>query len=149
MSKKWRGYKSYGTSALGVDFSFSGLDEYLEKINKIGNSIDDAVSEAVKEAAPIPLESMKRGAEGHKRSGEVLNAIKDGRVERERNYTYVQIGIDIKKHPEAKHAVFQEYGDGHSPGFPDPFIRPAFDDNKAKIKSTMRQVLKSKGVPID
>ena len=67
----------------------------------------------------------------------------------ENNLIIGHVGIDPEKHPEAVHAAYQEYGDGHSPGFPDPFIRPAVDDNKKEIKATMRKMLKAKGVPID
>jgi|GEM_PF-1463125 len=148
-SKGWRGYTSYGGSALGIDFQLKGLDEMLKKIEKAGNNVDNAVAKAITQAAPIPLKTMQEGALRHKKTGDVVKAIQTGHIEREGNYTAIQIGIDIKKNPEAIHAVFQEYGDGHSPNFPDPFVRPAFDENTTKIRSIMRRVLKSEGVPID
>ena len=145
----WRGFKSYGKSALGIDFSVEGLDKLLEKIQAAGNNIDDAVGEAVKESAPVMLETMKTGAERHERSGDVVKAIESGHLNRDGNYTYIQVGIDTNKHPEAFEAVFQEYGDGHSPGFPDPFIRPAVDENRSAVKKKMRDVLKKWGVPVE
>ena len=151
----WKGYSSYGKSALGIDFKIDGLDAMLEKIEKAGNNIDDAVAAAVIEAAPILLESMKAGAGRHKKGAgkygtdAVYDALESGHVVKQGNYTAIQVGIDIKKHPEAVHAVFQEYGDGHSPEFPDPFIRPAIDENRAKVKATMKAVLKKWGVPIE
>gem|GEM_PF-6758367 len=63
----WKGYGSYGDSALGADFYVSGLDELLEKVRKAGDSVDDAVSDAVKEAAPILLDSQKDGAARHRK----------------------------------------------------------------------------------
>lgn len=151
----WKGYGSYGGSALGIDFQVDGLDELLQKIEKAGSGIDEAVSDAVKEAAPVLLEAQKAGAARHgKDSGKygtdtVFDALESGHISREGNYTYINVGIDLKKHPEAKHAVFQEYGDGHSPEFPDPFIRPSIDENRGKVKSIMRTVLKKRGVPIE
>ena len=151
----WKGYGSYGDSALGADFYVSGLDELLEKVRKAGDSLDDAVSDAVKEAAPIILDSQKDGAARHRKGAgkygtdAVYDALESGKVCTEGNYTYISVGIDLKKHPEAKHAVFQEYGDGHSPEFPDPFIRPSVDENRGKIKSVIRNALKKRGVPID
>lgn len=145
----WRGYSSYGKSALGLSVSISGLDKLLEKVETVGNNIDDACKEAVNEAIKIPVKAMKEGAERHERSGAVVNAIEVAPAKQEGNYIYATAGIDIKKHPEATHAVFQEYGDGHSTEFPDPFVRPAIDDNKAEIKKVMRTALKSKGIPVD
>ena len=151
----WKGYGSYGGAALGADFYVSGLDELLEKVKNAGYSIDDAVSEAVKEAAPILLDSQKDGAARHRKGAgkygtdAVFDALESEKVCTVGNYTYISVGIDLKKHPEAKHAVFQEYGDGHSPEFPDPFIRPSVDENRGKVKSIIRNALKKRGVPID
>lgn len=146
----WRGYSSYGKSALGVSISINGLDKLLEKIENAGNNIDEACKEAVNEAIKIPAKAMIEGAERHARPDrQVVNAIEVTPAKQEGNYIYATAGIDIKKHPEAAHAVFQEYGDGHSQEFPDPFIRPAIDDNKTEIKKVMRTVLKSKGIPVD
>jgi len=151
----WRGYTSYGKSSLGVDFSVEGLDELLEKIQKQGKNINEAVADAVMTATPLTVSDMKEGAARHRRGAgsygtdEVYDAIEAGNLSIDGNYIYVQPGIDIKKHPEAIHAVFQEYGDGHSPCFPDPFIRPAFDENRAKIRASMKITLKKWGVPID
>ena len=151
----WKGYGSYGDSALGANFYVSGLDELLEKVKKAGYSIDDAVSDAVKEAAPILLDSQKDGAAMHRKGAgkygtdAVYDALEVEKVCTVGNYTYISVGIDLNKHPEAKHAVFQEYGDGHSPEFPDPFIRPSVDENRGKVKSIIRNALKKRGVPID
>lgn len=147
----WRGYSSYGKSALGISVNITGFDEFLAKIEAAGNNIDDACKEAVNEAIKIPAKSMIEGAKRHARPGhgDVVKAIEVTQAKQEGNYIYATAGIDIKKHPEAAHAVFQEYGDGHSPEFPDPFVRPAIDDNRAEVKKVIKGVLKSKGIPVD
>jgi HK97 gp10 family phage protein len=151
----WKGYSNYGTSALGIDFSFKGLDDLLNKIEMAGKNIDDAAADAVQQAATVLLEAQKEGAARHRKGAgkygtdAVYDAIESGHVFREANFTSIQIGIDLKKHPEAAHAVFQEYGDGHSPEFPDPFIRPSVDMNRSRVKSVMRAVLKKWGVPVE
>jgi len=149
------GLRQFGGSSLGADFYVSGLDELLEKVRKAGDSVDDAVLDAVKEAATILLESQKDGAARHRKgvgkygTDAVYDAIESEKVCRVGNYTYIDVGVDLNKHPEAKHAVFQEYGDGHSPEFPDPFIRPSVDENRGKIESVIRNALKKRGVPIE
>ena len=151
----WRGFSSYGKSALGIDFDVNGLDKYLEKIEAAGNSIDDTVAKAAREAAPTVLEKMKLGASRHRKgtgiygTDKVYDTLASGHVVHEGNYTYIQVGIDLEKHPEAMHAVFQEYGDGHSPEFPDPFVRPAIDGSRTEVKRIMRNVLKKGGIPIE
>lgn len=151
----WKGYSSYGKSALGLQLNLTGLDEYLAKVEAAGNSIDEACEDAVNEAIKVPYEAMKEGAARHKKgSGKygtdaVYDAIEVTPAKKQGNLIYATAGIDTEKHPEAKHAVFQEYGDGHSPEFPDPFIRPAIDEHRAEIKSVERRVLKKHGVPVD
>lgn len=145
----WKGYSSYGRSALGVQISVTGLDELLAKIEAAGNGIDEACKKAVNAALPIIEKDMKVGAEQHRKTGAVVDAIEITPAKQEGNFIYGTVGIDKKKHPEAIHAVFQEYGDGHSPGFPDPFIRPALDNNKAEIKRTMKQELRAAGIPVE
>jgi HK97 gp10 family phage protein len=150
-----RGYSSYGKSALGVNFSVDGLDKLLQNVYDAGNDIDDAVSEAVTAAAPVLLEAQKAGAARHRKgvgkygTDEVYNALGSGRAVHEGNYTFIKVGVDLEKHPKAIEAVFQEYGDGHSPEFPDPFIRPAVAETRTEVRKVMRMVLKKRGVPIE
>lgn len=138
--------KTYGKSALTATLIAPDLSKYLEKIQAAGNNIDDACKEAVDAALPIVEKSMKAGAERHKKTGEVYNAIEIEKAHAEGNLIVGSVGIDPDKHPEAIHAAYQEYGDGHSPEFPDPFIRPALDDNKKQIAAAERAVLKAKGM---
>lgn len=129
------------------EFKLSGFEEYLSKIQKIDGSIDDAVKEAIKESAQPIVKEMKEGAERHRRTGKVADAIEVTNIKQDGNFIYVEIGVDRDKAWKgAWHAVFQEYG---SPTFPkDPFIRPAFDNNKSNAKSIQRKVLKKWGVPV-
>lgn len=140
---------AYGKSALSATITMPNLDKYLEKIQAAGNNIDDTCKEAVNAALPIVEKSMKAGAERHRKTGDVVNAIEVTPAKQEGNYVYGTVGINMEKHPEAAEGVFQEYGDGHSPEFPDPFVRPAVDDNRKEILVAERAVLKKKGVPID
>ncbi len=143
--------RSYGRNALrgGISLNLSGLDEYLKRIEQAGKNAEDAVIMAIEESCEIVRADMVAGAERHKDKGEVVNAIKITPVKREGFMYYASVGIDLNEHPEAFHAVYQEYGDAHSPGFPDPFIRPAFDNNKSKVKKKQREVLIREGMPID
>jgi HK97 gp10 family phage protein len=133
--------------AIRGSFKLTGVEEYLKKINEAGNNIDNAVKEAIKESAQPILEDMKAGAERHKRTGAVVEAVEVTEIKQDGNFIYVEIGVNEEKAKAgAWHAVFQEYG---SPTFEkDPFIRPAFDNNKNDVKKIQRKVLKKWGVPI-
>jgi len=145
---KWS-YKSYGKTALGQGFKVGGIEEYLKKIEVLGKNINDVVKEAIEESVkPIEVDLIQ-GAERHEDSGDVVKAIEVQPVTQVGGYISSQVGINLVKHPEAIHAVFQEYGDSHSDKFPDPFIRPAFDNNVKLVKSIQRKVLKKAGVPTD
>lgn len=139
------GFKSYGKTALSASFNVSGIDEFLRKIEAAGKNIDDACKKAVDAAVPIVQKSMIDGAERHRDTGEVVNSIEALKAKQQGNYIYGLIGIDFDKHPEAFEGVFQEYGDGHSPDFPDPFVRPAVDNNRKQINSIIKSTLKKEG----
>lgn len=141
--------RPYGKSALSATITMPNLDKYLEKIQTAGNNIDEACKDAVDAALPIVEESMKAGAERHRKTGAVVDAIETTPAQMQGNLAIGSVGIDMDKHPEAIHGVYQEYGDGHSPEFPDPFVRPAIDDNRKEVLRAERAVLKAKGVPID
>lgn len=147
--------RPYGKSALSATITMPNLDKYLAKIQSAGNDIDDACKEAVNAALPIVEKSMKEGAARHKKgvgkygTDAVYDAIETKPAKGQGNFIYGEVGIDMKKHPEAKDGVYQEYGDGHSPEFPDPFVRPAVDDNRKAILAAERAVLKKRGVPIE
>jgi hypothetical protein len=145
-SKQRHGYKSYGSTALGKGFQVAGVEDFLKKIQDIGGSVEDAVKQAIDESVKPIVEDMIAGAERHRDQGDVVNAIEAHPAIQDGNYIYSRVGIDLNKHPEAAHAVFQEYGDGHSDVFPDPFVSPAFDNNKSKVKSVQKNVLYRLGI---
>lgn len=145
----------YGKSALSASYTMPNFEKYLDAVQAAGRNIDDVCAEAVEAAGPIILDAMKEGAARHRKDAgrygtdNVYNAIEILPTKRFGNLILGSVGIDMKKHPEAIHGVYQEYGDGHSPQFPDPFVRPAVDDNQRQIRAAMVKVLKKRGVPIE
>lgn len=138
------GFSSYGSRAISASFKGDGVVELFTKIEEAGKSVDDACRKAVNATLPIIKKSMKAGAERHRDTGEVVNAIEVMEAKRQGDLIYGSVGINLDKHPEAFEAVFQEYGDGHTPEFPDPFVR--VDDNRKEIKNVIRKTLKQEGI---
>ena len=147
--KSWTsrgGFSSYGKTALTASFSVKGVEELFNKIQEVGKNVDEACKKAVNATLPIVEASMEQGAEKHRLTGDVVNAIEVMGAKQEGDYIYGSVGINLDKHPEAFEAVFQEYGDGHSPEFPDPFVRPAVDDNRKQINKIVKNILKQEGI---
>lgn len=147
--------RPYGKSALSATIVMPNFEKYLEKVQAAGNNIDTVCENAVNAALPIVEKHMKDGAARHRKgvgkygTDAVYNAIEITPAKKQGNFIYGEVGIDMQKHPEAKNGVYQEYGDGHSPEFPDPYVRPAFDEHKPEIRKAERDVLKKGGVPIE
>lgn len=148
MAKNWS-KSSYGKTALSAKFSVSGVEDFFKKIEAAGKNIDAACQKAVNEVLPVVKNTMTEGAERHRLTGDVVNAIEIVEAKQQGNFIYGQVGINLDKHPEAFEGVFQEYGDGHTPEFPDPFVRPAVDNNRKIINSTVKKVLKKEGMPVE
>lgn len=147
--KNWTsrgGFSSYGKTALSASFKCDGIEEYLKKIEIAGKSVEAACKKAVNATLPTIKASMKEGAERHRDTGDVVNAIEIVDAKQDEDYIYGSVGINLDKHPEAFEAVFQEYGDGHTPEFPDPFVRPTVDDNRKQINNIIKNTLKQEGV---
>lgn len=138
------GFSSYGKTALSASFKGEGVVDLLNKIEEAGKSIEGVCKKAINATLPDIEKNMKTGAERHRKTGEVVDAIEVTKAKQEGNYFYGSVGINLDKHPEAFEAVFQEYGDGHSPQFPDEFVGVAAE--RKKITKVIRETLKKEGV---
>lgn len=134
--------------SIRVQFKLTGLEEYLSNVNKAGNDVVEAAKEAIEESVKPIVQEMKAGAQPHILTGKVYNAIEATPTKIDGNKIYSDVGINEEKAKDgAWKAVFQEFG---APNFPkSPFIRPAFDNNRNKIRSVQRKILKKRGVPVD
>ena len=143
------GSLSYGKNALAVKIEMEGFDDLLDDLKRMGADVDNACRKAIDSALPIAYDAMRKKAASHKRTGTVYNAIETVKAQGQ-GVIYGAAGIDLDKNPDAFHAVFEEYGDGHSPGFPDHFISNSVKGaNKKRILQKMRETLIKEGIPIE
>lgn len=134
--------------AIRVQFKLNGLEEYLSNVNKAGNDITGAAQEAIDESTKPIIQEMKSKAQPHILTGKVFDAIEATPAKIDGNKIYSDVGINEEKAKDgAWVAVFQEFGAPHFPK--EPFIRPAFDNNKSNVRQIQRKVLKKWGVPVD
>jgi hypothetical protein len=141
--------------SLSVKITMPNFDGFLDKIQAAGNNVDEACKKAIDASTEFLADEMRAGAEPHKKGvgkyseGHVYEAIEATPAVQEGNYIYGTVGINSKEYPEAvMPAIYEEYGDGHSKAFPDPFIRPAIA-KKAEVRKIQKDILKSEGIPIE
>ena len=141
MARKWS-YSTYGRNAIGLAITMPDIEGFVEKVTQAGKTLEEVAPQVITATVVSMLPDMKFGAERHRRTGDVMDAIEASPVQRDGDLFFAVAGIDLQRHPEAIEAVFQEYGDGHSPSFPDPFIRPALERGRKKFKALSNRYLK-------
>jgi HK97 gp10 family phage protein len=129
-----------------VRFNLSGFDEYLARIQQVGNNIEEIVKEAIVASSEPIRQDIETWADKHEYTGAVKESVSVSDVIQDGFKFSVDIGIDGNINPFGWHAVFTEYGTPTQPA--DPGIRPAFDNNKSKVKRIQKEVLARGGVPV-
>ena len=86
---------SYGGSALSASITMPNFDAYLQKIQDAGNNVDEVCKAAVNAALPIVQKAAKEGAERHRKTGDVSNAIEVQEAKIEGNLIVGTFGIDM------------------------------------------------------
>lgn len=127
-------------------FQITGLEDYLDTLQRAGEDIDKISREALAEASEILVADMK--ARVPVDTGNLLSHITIKVPTASGHYNYREIGIiyDIgytdKKTSIQARAV--EFGSIRMAA--QPFIRPAIRANKTRIMDLFRRSLQSKGL---
>jgi HK97 gp10 family phage protein len=130
------------------DIKLNGLEEYLEKLRRVGADIDKIAEEAVEESAKPVYEDIRKWAEKHKRTGAAYKGVVIPKAENSAGEIYTELGIESSlAHKDAWHIVFVEYGTPRVPA--DPGLSEAFRKNKSKVKRIQKRILEKGGIPID
>lgn len=131
---------------MGVDVD--GFDDLRNDMLAMATALDygESVARALKEAAVLVAEQMKRNATTDPRivSGDLHGAIRVGSVKhRKGSGKSVTIGIHRKDwHHDEYYPAYVEYGHGGpAPAPAHPFARPAFDTRKEDAYEVLKRVL--------
>jgi HK97 gp10 family phage protein len=143
-------------------FSVKGLEEYLEKVVKAGQNIDTAAGRAVEAGAQVVFDNMLDRVPvdtGNLKAH--LQATGKTELQHDGNLQFIEIGLlDLgaakagyakpgkrskrKTYPrEFLYGVVLEYGKSNMAA--QPYIRPAFDNNRSKVRNAEIEVLKASG----
>ena len=122
-----------------IHWDLQGFSWFMDELAKLGDHFDDAVLEALDEAAKPMEQDMQ--AMVPVRTGTLRRAIEAHPTVRTGVATfYKTIGVDYKEHPEARYANLVEFSTVHTKA--QPFIWPAYERNKAKSTKLMGTVFK-------
>lgn len=126
-----------------VQFSLKGLDDYLEKVQQAGNDVDDATDRALVAGGDVLLAGMERRVP--RLTGNLAANLVRTEPERDGNYHSLEVGILSNVDAEtARYGNVQEYGSPKMAA--QPYIRPAFDEDKSKARKSQRDSLKQDGI---
>lgn len=127
-------------------WSTRGLSEWLEKIHKAGESVDDAAERSVLAGGKAAQEEMIDHAP--ELTGNLKDHIKIKGPKRAGNEVSVEVGvihdIDYTDAETARYAMAQEYGTSSMPA--NPYIRPAWKTGMRKIRKAQRESLKKDAI---
>lgn len=126
-----------------VSFSLKGFEEYLEKIAEAGRDVDAAADLANVAGGDVLLDGMLRRVA--RRTGNLAEHLECTTPKADGNFHYIEVGMPKKTDAEtARYGNVQEYGSARMPAH--PYIRPTFDEDKAKARKAQRESLKKSGV---
>jgi len=117
-----------------------GFDEFLERIAEAGRSVDDAADRALAAGGQVALEGMDRRVP--KDTHHLESRLFVGKPQANGNYHFVEVGLDLSDRSDL-YGIFQEYGTARMAAH--PYIRPTFDEDKAKIRAAIRKSLEEDG----
>jgi HK97 gp10 family phage protein len=120
-----------------------GLEDYIEALAAAGLDVDQAVAEALDAGADIVLADMRSNVpvgQGYPDAGYLLSDLEKRGPYRIGNYTVVWVGLGFRDREKSLHGIFVEYGTVKMAAR--PYIRPAFDNNRARIRAAQIEKLK-------
>ena len=125
-----------------IELDMKAFQNMVNTLDNMGKDGEKVFIQALDAGASVILPVMKRRVYQvlHRRTGNLYENIKTGKVRKLKSGVYSQIvGISKGDISKAYYGKFSEYGSSHEPAR--PWIRPAFDESKdeayQRIESTI------------
>ncbi len=124
---------------MGVDVELDGMDELFDKIDELGRK-GSRIQNAALKAAAQPIAKEMRDTVGVSSINEkhIRDDIQVSRVKTENGERYVRVGPGKNTNWRSK---FLEFGTSKMNA--KPFMAPAYENNKEKIKQIIKEALKA------
>ena len=123
-----------------LELKFDGLQEMMERIDKLGGSIQEAAQEALEATADVVYPVMKKGIAKHYRTGHTEATLYKSKVFWEGNKAYIKCGF---KWDEGGYvAVFLNYGTPrYKPADPSIITKPLALSRNKKTKEMQKEII--------
>ncbi|SHH05918.1 HK97-gp10 family putative phage morphogenesis protein [Tepidibacter thalassicus] len=121
-----------------AEFKLEGLKELEQKLQEMGNKTSRIENKAIKKAAEPILEDAKANAPVD--TGRLREGLKISNIKTKNGEKYVEVGITKGDNSEMFYGKFIEWGTSKMPA--KPYLAPAYEKNKSKIKEIIIKELK-------
>lgn len=124
-------------------FDLKGLDDYLEKIARADRDVDQAAEKAVVVGGDVILNGLWERVP--RDTGYLAETLDRTAPAQDGNFVFVEVGMPRTAPADvARYGNVQEYGSADTPA--QPYIRPTFDEDKAKMRRAQRASLEADGI---
>jgi HK97 gp10 family phage protein len=128
--------------AVRGNLSLKGLEKYLETLAEAGKDVDAAADRANVAGGDVALAGTERRVP--KDTHNLEQHLSRSAPQADGNFHYVTVGLDPDTDADtARYGNAQEFGTSEMAA--QPYIRPTFDEDKAKIRKAQRQSLEQDG----
>lgn len=121
-----------------LELKFSGMEAYLEQLNRLGANVKEEAEKALIESGEIVSQELHERMKAHHVTGETESSIIEPKVEWKGTKASMRFGFDYKKGGEP--ALYLEKGRPHQK--PTPVIKPAIEASEDKVKAAQEAALK-------
>jgi HK97 gp10 family phage protein len=126
-------------------FELKGLEKYLETLAEAGQNVDASATRAVEAGSEVAQAGMVRRVPVD--TGNLRDHIRIKGPEQDGNFISAEVGVihsaGFTDADTARYGNAQEYGTAEMAA--QPYIRPALDEDKGKIRKVMRESLEKDG----
>nr|WP_269144114.1 HK97-gp10 family putative phage morphogenesis protein [Clostridium guangxiense] len=121
-----------------AEIELTGVDEILNRLQQMGENVGRLENKALKNAAGPVLEDAK--ANVPIRTGKLKEGLKIGKIKNKDGVKYILVGVDRGDNSEIFYGKFIEFGTSKRAAH--PFLQPAYEKNKNRIKEIIAATLK-------
>lgn len=117
--------------------TFSGFDDMLERIQRMGGDIKEPIEKALQASVDIITPELQKNIAKHRRTGATEASLQEPRVEWKDNVATAHFGFKVKE--GGLPAIFLERGTPTQPAT--PIVKPAVSKKRKEILKKQEEIL--------
>jgi HK97 gp10 family phage protein len=124
-----------------AEIQLQGMDELLKRLEEMATKTANAITKkALEESAKVVLADAQNTSVFADKTGRLREGLKIGKVKTKNGVKYIEIGIDKGDISTIFYGKFIEWGTSNQASR--PFLQPALERNKRKIKEILIEELR-------